>query len=101
MATMTGAHAANKNDKIAPPHTTHLWLIGYGPRLEGDATRWGRMSASHGGLNGSLKLELRRALQVSAEGFTERHIAAQLTEPQWLDRVDTAIARWPTAAAST
>ena len=49
----------------------------------------------------ALKLELRRALQVSAEGFTERHIAAQLTEPQWLDRVDTAIARWPTAAATT
>src|SRR6516165_12721959 len=49
----------------------------------------------------ALKLKLRRALQVSAEGFTERHIAAQLTEPQWLDRVDTAIARWPTAAANT
>src|SRR5256886_12355365 len=46
----------------------------------------------------ALKLELRRALQVSAEGFTEGHIAAQLTEPQWLDRVATAIARRPTPA---
>ena len=45
--------------------------------------------------------QLRRALQVSAEGFTEGHIAAQLTGPQRLDRVDTAIARWPTAAANT
>src|SRR6516164_7043241 len=42
----------------------------------------------------ALRLELRRALQ--AEGFTEGHIAAQLTEPQWLDRVGTAIARRPT-----
>ena len=48
----------------------------------------------------ALKLKLRRALQVSAEGLTEGHIAAQPTEPQWLDRVGTAItaiAQRPTA----
>ena len=38
--------------------------------------------------------KLRRAPQ--AEGFTEGHIAAQLTETQWLDRAGTAIARRPT-----
>jgi len=35
--------------------------------------------------------QLRRALQVSAEGFSEGRIAAQFTQPQRLDRVDTAI----------
>jgi hypothetical protein len=40
-------------------------------------------------------------LQASAEGFTEGHIAAQFTEPQWLDWVDmatTGIALQPTPA---
>jgi hypothetical protein len=69
------------------------WLL-HPSRFNGRKRMWCYRSTA-------LKLELRRALQVSAEGFTERHIAAQLTEPQWLDRVDTAIARWPTAAAAT
>jgi hypothetical protein len=33
----------------------------------------------------------RRALQASAEGLTEGHIAGQFTEPQWLEWVDSAL----------
>ena len=49
----------------------------------------------------ALKLKLRRALQVSAEGFTEGHIATQLTQAQGLEWIHTATGhRWPTAATT-